>query len=179
MLLNTQKGNQMPNIYSTKIIELDNHDKDFAGFKWVMKAVDFNDTTPMARVLKIECESIIATDGHRLHIYRPEEGYPAGIFKILLRQRNQLIFAQTTDVKFPDYRKIIPDYSDWKEIQIWDQVERTYATLIRNMKENNGLNFEYVRDVVPVDKMFIGEDPTGPVLFEGFRKMALVMPMHI
>ncbi len=168
--------------YSTKLIEINGKDEDFAGFKWILKAVDFDPGSPITNVLSIEKESIIATDGHRLHIYSPHsplESYPTGTFKVLLRQRYYLILAHTKDVKFPDYERVIPDYSKFKEFLVSGIKERDYATIIKNMV-GCAINFRYFSDLTGMDmeKIFIGGEK-DPVVFEGFRKQALIMPMRI
>ena len=169
----------MPQIYSTKIIELNGHDKDFPGFKWLLKAVNFEDAM-LKNVISIEKDQAIATDGHRLHIYSPFESYPTGTFKILLRQRYFLIFAHTKDVKFPIYERVIPDYSKFKEFKMSPLIERNYLVMAKNMEDSGGLRFKYFNDLGNTDmaKMYIGSEEE-PVIFEGFRKKALIMPMGI
>ena len=165
-------------IYSAKLIELSGDDKDFAGFKWVLKAVNFEDVT-LNKVIKISLDRIIGTDGHRLHIYRPFETYPTGTFKILLRQRYFLILAENKDIKFPDYEKVIPDYSKFKVFEISSLIERNYLLMAQNMEDCGGLRFRYFNDLgADMKKMYIGADK-DPVVFEGFRRQALIMPMRI
>ena len=164
--------------YSTKLIEINSRDKDFEGFKWLLKAVNFTDAM-LKNIICIEKEQAVATDGHRLHIYSPEESYPAGTFKLLLRQKHFLIFAHTKDVKFPEYQKVIPDYSKFKEFEISSLIERNYFLMAQNMEDCGGLRFRYFNDLgTDMEKMYIGADK-DPVVFEGFRRQALIMPMRI
>ncbi len=165
--------------YSTKLIEINSKDEDFAGFKWVLKAINFEEAM-LKNTIKIEKESIIATDGHRLHIYSPIESYPTGTFKILLRQRYYLILAHTKDIKFPDYEGVIPDYSKFKELKMsGGLIERNYLIMIKNMEDSGGLRYRYFNDLgTDMEKMFIGGEKE-PVIFEGFRIKALIMPMRI
>ena len=164
--------------YTTKIIELNSHDKDFAGFKWVLKAVNLDLGSALAKVISINLDGIVATDGHRLHIYNPEESYPIGTFKFLLRQKYYLMLAETKDVKFPAYQSVIPDYSKFNEFRMIGLVERDYVILIRNMGEQGGLRYKYFADMADMDKMYIGGEKE-PVVLEGFRRQALIMPMRI
>ena len=165
--------------YSTKLIEIDSRSTDFPGFKWLLKAVDFEPGSPISNVLSIEKDQIVSTDGHRLHIYQPLEVYPTGIFKILLRQKYFLIFAETKDVKFPEYQRVIPDYTKFKAFEISSLIERNYFLMAQNMEDCGGLRFRYFNDLgTDMEKMFIGADK-DPVVFEGFRRQALIMPMRI
>lgn len=163
--------------YSTKIIELDKHDKDFAGFKWALKAVDFDLGYTLSRIISINLDGIVATDGHRLHIYKAEESYPIGIFKILLRQQYHLILAHTKDVRFPQYKDVIPDYTKFKEFGMSGNIDLSYPTIIRNM-DTDGLSYTYLDDVGSMDKVYIGAKGQ-PIIFEGFNKLAMIMPMRI
>ena len=166
--------------YSTKIIELNSRDKDFSGFKWVLKAVDFEGVRVIAigKAIKIGLDGIVATDGHRIHIYEPLEIYPAGIFKVFLRQRHYLVFAKTGDVNFPNYEAVMPDYTKFKELSVWGPPERVYAEIVRTMTEET-INYNYSHDATAgMDKAYIGPGK-DPIIFEGPRKKALVMPMRI
>ena len=165
--------------YSTKLIEINSRDRDFPGFKWVLKAVNFERDSALESIINIGLDGIVATDGHRLHIYNPFETYFGGTYKVLLRQKYFLIFAATKDVKFPGYKKVIPDYSKFKEFEISSLIERNYFLMAQNMEDCGGLRFRYFNDLgTDMEKMYIGADK-DPVMFEGFRRQALIMPMRI
>ena len=163
--------------YSTKIIELDKHDTDFPGFKWVLKAVDFDPGYGLSRIISINPDGIVATDGHRLHIYTPEVTYPMGLFKILVRQRYYLLLGETKDAKFPDYKDVIPDYSKFLKLDTHGVTESAYAVLIKNMPQ--AVSYKYFADVGYMQTMWVSEKEGQPVIFEDYHKKALIMPMRI
>lgn len=163
--------------YSTKIIELDKHDEDFAGFKWVLKAVGFDPGYGLSKIININSDEIVGTDGCRLHIYAPKETYPVGLFRVLVHQRYYLALIETKDAKFPDYKEVFPDYKKATVFDMPGQIEVAYAQLVKAMPQY--INYNYFADVGYMKTMYVSQEEGQAVVFEDYRKKALIMPMRI
>ena len=168
-------------IYKTTLINLAHKDPDFYGFKWVLKALA-KESYFKYLVLKIEKDLIVATDGHRLHIYRPQGLYLSGSYKVLVKKNNQVILEKVSGINYPDWRSLLIPKGTPLEIQIGRIDSPGYTEIVRLMNKESTLKFEYFSDLASeMTKAFIPAAPGEGITFEnsdGSMK-ALIMPMRM
>ena len=169
------------NIYKTTLINLAHKDPDFYGFKFVLKAVTKENASFKLNVIKIEQELIVATDGHRLHIYFPQGLFSSGIYKILVKTRTQIILEKVLGIKYPEWHQALIPKGTIGEIKIGRVDSVGYTEIVRSMSEESTLKFEYFSDLASeMTKALIPTAPGGGIVFENFdgSMKALIMPIR-
>jgi hypothetical protein len=136
----------------------------------------------------------VATDGKRLHIVDPLEcpdsvGLEAGNWKPLKMGGQCSWIAQIkSDVGvFPDYRKIIPKdnpvFTCELQLPRGDNLSGHMVSLVkffREFPEPTAINMNYLNALDPYNVWQVKwYDGDKPVLFETYRRSAVIMPMHM
>ncbi len=170
------------NIYKTTLINLHYKDPDFYGFKWVLKATTKENSSFKLNVIKIEQELIVATDGHRLHIYRPQGLFLSGIYKILIKTRTKIVLEKVSRINYPEWKSLLIPKGTPVEVKTGRVDSAGYTEIVRAMKKESTLKFEYFSDLADeMTKAFIPTVPREAVVFENFdgSMKALIMPIRV
>ena len=170
------------NIYKTTLINLAHKDPDFYGFKWVLKAITREMSSFKLDVLKIEEDLIVATDGHRLHIYRTQGLFSAGIYQVLIKTRTKIILEKVFDVNYPEWHQVLIPKGTIEEMTIGSIDSPGYTEIVRAMNKESTLRFDYFSDLASeMTKVFIPAAPKEGITFENFdgSMKALIMPMRV
>ena len=133
-------------------------------------------------------DELVATDGHRLHHYKPEvcplsEGY----YQIKKRTKTvlELLKADGTHLQdYPDFKRIMPDRTEaisfptkcrgGKQIC----VEGKFAETIRTMG-GGALSYGFFKDANTVEMpSYLATDGFSPVLLCGLDVTAVIMPIN-
>ena len=170
------------NIYKTTLITLVHQDLDFHGFKWVLKAITRKMSSFKLDVIKIENDLIVATDGHRLHIYRTQGLFSAGTYQVLVKTRTKIILEKVFDVNYPEWRQVLSVKGTPLKLKIGRIDSVGYTEIVRTMIQNETLRFDYFSDLASeMTKAFIPAASGEGVTFENFdgSMKALIMPMRV
>lgn len=121
---------------------------------------------------------IMATDGHRLHVYTPDEGcLPAGYYDLLKKTKTEVhLNSVELDLVYPDVDRVIPKAGNMIDISC--SLCGVYAAVIRAMPVNT-LEFKYFTDACPLELMDSYQviDGISPVMFQGGKVLSVVMPV--
>ena len=170
------------NIYKTTLIDLSYKDPDFHGFKFVLKAITKEDAGFKLNVIKIEKDLIVATDGHRLHIYKPQSLFSSGAYKPLIKTRTKLILEKVFGINYPDWHSALIPKGTPLEIQIGRIDSVGYTEVVRSMNSESTLEFKYFSDLDDdMTKAFIPAAPGKGITFENFdgSMKALIMLLRV
>jgi len=182
----------------TKIIRVKKGHDNFKFIKWVCLALSKDMVVRLAltRVLfekKKDTLFAIATHGHSLHraIIKEMDGYEPGLYEVLKNDGNEIILMLEADekLKFPDYKKVIPDSDGYKTFDVntysMHKTYYNYATCIRNISEESALDLALFKKA---ESILINESSASlklnskkqfsPIIIESNKTMALVMPIR-
>ena len=127
---------------------------------------------------------IVATDGHRCHVYTPEDCYlEKGYYEILKKTKTELHLLQNTDpdlMDFPDFARIFPAEKKLQHFEEKTTVGGRLALVIRAMG-TNCVNLDYFRDSAEFRGIYSYQVTEGsdPILLRGARLQAVLMPAKI
>jgi hypothetical protein len=132
-------------------------------------------------------ERIIATDGHRLHMYTPAEcPLPKGLFMVEKKNKTTIHLSHNKSNeydkslfdKYPDIDRIIPEETNAEEFA-YSGVDAKLADVIRVMG-SGCLNIGYFKDAVsaPEIRKFHVTSELEPVVMIGDKLMSIIMPMR-
>lgn len=170
-------------IEETTIIELEARDPDIRGFYWASKILQSNHIQKSVRFLNIEMPNIVATDGHRIHIYSPNKEYPNGLYRVLIKRKTHMCLSKIVEeITYLDWKPVVPDEkASYRRIQLRGNLSVDYTNLIlafTKIYPNRTLNVNYLNDLGNgIWNAFIYEKHDG-IRFEGDRKVAVIMPVH-
>lgn len=129
---------------------------------------------------------IVATDGHRCHVYTPSTcPLQPGFYQVVKKNKKEIILnKEDCDLIFPDYARIIPEQKiliNFKGESFGPlTIDQRYTQIIRALTENESIAYKFFSDL-PVD-LFI-DYQTGSefdaVLFTGPQVKAVIMPFKI
>lgn len=120
---------------------------------------------------------IMATDGHRLHVYAPEECLPAGYYEIIRKTKTEVhLNSVELDLVYPDVDRVIPEAVNM--VSATGSPCGVYAAVIRAMPTNT-LEFKYFEAAFPPELMdsYQVTDGVSPVMFQGGKVLSVVMPV--
>ena len=131
------------------------YDKDFDGIKWAIDVRSKDDTRLNITGIKIDKGLVIATDGHRLHMYKIKRELPDGTYDVV-SATTKLIVLESNDRPFPDYKMVIPtvtrdgipDISALSDKS--DKDNKVINTVLKNSDMN--FNIRYLSDACPCDE---------------------------
>ena len=124
---------------------------------------------------------IVASDGHRLHVYTPEDcPLEAGYYEIIKKTKTELILNRSDQDlgDYPDYARVMPEAKDLQGFKLDSSISGKYATVIRAMDVNT-LEYSLFLDAAPLMERYQVTDGTSPVLMTGKDVKAVVMPVRI
>ena len=165
-------------------IELHRHQTLFEELWFVTQAVAKEQTRFAIRYIKIEADYIVATDGHRLHVFYGSHGFSCGCYEIIKNTRTAIVLLQTeTTKKFPDFQCIIPHHTNsFEQITHLRLTETVIGCLARH---DIGICMDYIKPFHNIDRnwqIFYGV-PEQPVRFISYtnrgRLEAVIMPVNL
>jgi hypothetical protein len=164
------------------------NDKDFDGIKWAIAARSKDATRYSITCINIDGGLIVATDGHRLHIYTPERDIDAGMYEVLKETKDIIVLrsGDTDGFKYPDYERVFPQHT---HNGINDITSPTDKNQLLNLVANhvikhaeNDYDVTYLADAIPMgeDIHFEQSGENRPLIIRNqiFTKAAVVMPLR-
>ena len=151
---------------------------EFAELLFVAHAVSKDECKfTLMHILKTEDGDLVATDGHRCHVYRENIILVSGLYEVAKRTKNELILNLINSDNFPDfpdYKRVIPEKSEVTELS--NSNDYKIATILRSMK-NNCLNLGYLAQALSVEMITVCKsDGISPVRMDGENVTAVIMP---
>lgn len=161
---------------------------------WVAKARSRDDLKPQIQLVVAEDDMIVATDGHRLHIYHGSvKGLEEGCYSVA-RQNENLIelykYDGDTLPEYPDYKSVLPKYNlKNQKVENFSTVLNRqlnqdggwidYSLLIRSMHKGFTVAHPYFKAAAKyMTAYFIGDVPTKGICFMSAKRFALVLPLR-
>jgi hypothetical protein len=176
-------------VESFSCLKINKSHPDFEGLIWVAKVrcldlhrYDLN---------KILCQEgrLIATDGHRMHIYTMDysENIPCGAFLPIARNNGFILLREEPANNYPEWRKVIPKA---KKKDVLEKIcinkdpilnAKNFAIVLKTIDEI--MQYSFFLDLA-VDEWRVTtyEKNPSPIRFDTYgrkRKIALIMPMRI
>ncbi len=157
---------------------------------FVAKAVDKKHSKSELRYVYVTEEEVVATDGHRLHVYTPEVSVmEPGYYEIIKQTKTTLqLIKVTSDAygklgEYPDFKCMIPEASYIREFitkrNSGEEIEVVgkYAEVIRAFTDNT-VDWDYFNDANCLGMYgyrYNGED--SPLVLYGENIKAALSPL--
>lgn len=168
------------------MIKLGSRDLDMAGISWVASCIDAHHKDIARHYLLFTGRHFIATDGARLHFYRPDLNFEAGLYEVVKRTKASLVLFKSEDpaLVFPEWKRCFPKSKPTTKFTIWgDTVNHNAAALaevIRALPETVCINPKYLADVLGARTFKVSiYDERKLILFSAKRYTALLMAILI
>lgn len=183
-------------------------EREFADYKFLIRAISTDETRYFMAFVFCEKEGdhlvMVATDGRRMHLLRPENadfyGIKEGYYRVVTNIAKEIIFAHCDESlkdgdygfvdhgKFPHYKKVMPtgeirdtlDGISFRKSKIYDT--RSLVSFAKKIDEKNSMNINYLYDLSPfawnID--FYKNEPGiyKAINFTCENKQAIIMPMN-
>lgn len=163
---------------------------DYEGMQFVLLAMSKDETRKNLQAVLFDGACYWATDGHRLHYYYARDTRAdVGVYKLVSRDKGTIVLDKTDDIKYPDitvltlFRNNGPKW----EIEIETRENKwgnnsgpsyAYTKIIRQMAEDETINFEYINALPPDHYHVYGHGPKDCICFANSNKGAAIMPMR-
>lgn len=159
-------------------------------FDWVAKAQAKNDVRYYLRYIKVDEDSIVATDGHRLHIAPNDEGLSPGFYG-----HEKAMLEEAESMQFPNIERAIPDPDAegrvWLEVKTDELEIETKATVISGkdvvlnayqIREGQYVNADYLNAAASMEdgplSINVGDVNASVLLAGNDGRRAVVMPLR-
>ena len=160
----------------------------FSKLSFVLQARSTNDCREYMQILHIEEDKAICTDGRRLHIFTGPIHLEPGDYNVITATKSQLVLTLTTDWTFPDWKKIMPDKSEYKKTE--GKLNLDYASLKKTeLNELSRQYFAFIKNTGCLIDLTLFNDLSGytwevfykavdkVVLFESSYLTVVIAPM--
>jgi hypothetical protein len=153
----------------------------FKGFKFALQArANENSRFAMSLVL-VNPDSIVCTDGRRLHIFKMENDYEQGLYEVVLNSGSRILLLKSdTDTKFPDYKSITPSHKDYFKSFCCHEPEQSTAFVCACLgKKDIIANQKYVLPIMNIEETFdvFFKDCEHSIHFVSEKYEAVIMPL--
>jgi hypothetical protein len=166
------------------MITFDKNSKHLQPLKFVAKAVaKYKGQDGRVHLNNIYCigPEIIATDGHRCHVYTPEDNpLEAGYYEVIKNTKTELRLVRIEcDSEYPEIKRVIPAKDGAVPFEDKSSIYGKFAQVVRAM-EQGSINTDYLADALSGEPgMFYKvTDHLSPVLFFGATTLSVVMPLR-
>ena len=155
---------------------------DFEQVEFVMRArCQDREILNLFNILKIEDGKIYATDGHRIHFSDLFGEYLDGNYRFLAKKSGQFIFEKCNE-KFPDVKSVLPNLEGCApdyEIDFGAHEASGICQIIRNMSNDFGINYDFLKDLREYFMVYLLKDPESGIYFANPNKGAMIMPLKL
>lgn len=181
------------------LIEIEKSDPRFHEIRFCAAALSKNkhDKRGHVKNIKVSDGIMVATNGKRLHVCESpalEDG-----FYLVAKNTKSLIWLDKNDedIKYPEFSEFedidVRDNNgeDWEKLDPGDMdvVHGFVSTIIRNLPNNAGVNYNYIEDALQDDTftpyvykkdstVVAGRDDSQPIILNAGNKTAYIMPLN-
>lgn len=161
---------------------------------WTLKARSNDESRYALSLLNVTDKEICCTDGRRLHLFKGLDRLPAlppGSYSVIVN-KDTVIFVPGIDIEFPDYKAVMPQYSNKDEIIIdlsnrkkCDSLKLSSTLARLSIKMQGGksaVNMEYLKDLIGYSwtvRHAAVEPENKPLHFIAGDNEALIMPIRL
>jgi hypothetical protein len=157
--------------------------KDMEGLKWCLKARSKDTTRPIINHILIDDGLVVATDGHRVHLYLLSElDLASGEYEIITVNIKQIILRKLDETSFPDYMRVMPPVNFETSIHCKDKHTPLYHTVYNQFaNDTRTYDTELLGDAFMGHaevSICSGDGCAAPlVLYDNNCRAAIVMPL--
>jgi len=153
--------------------------------KWVLKARSKDPSRLPLQCVLVEDDKgfprFTCTDGRRLNSAIIEMIIEPGTYDVVLNTAKEVVLSQNEDVKYPNYKQVIPNTEGFKKIKnvCSDLVNLANFRIAKEF--GVCVDYKYLADILSLKTSFdvYNEDELMPVVFKDGETMALLMPLRI
>jgi hypothetical protein len=155
---------------------------DFEQVEFVMRArCQDRGRVNLYNLFEIEDGKIYATDGHRVHFAEFSGEYLGGVYRFLAKKSGQFIFEKCGE-EFPDCKRVLPNLDGCSgdyEIDFGAHEASGICQIIRNMSNDFGINYDFLKDLREYFVVYLPKDPQSGIYFSNPNKGAMIMPLKL
>lgn len=163
---------------------------DMDGVQFCLRALSKhkNEKRNHVKRLYVNGETMVATDGNRLHTYKPEAVMPDGYYRPLINTKSEVIVYHEKDNKsdYPKWESLLETPKNVEPVKNLcfgeSFIFNSYAIAVRALKDHT-LNFGYLKDLGnDYFDMSVRRDENGDeagLLFTNSKKAVCIMPMRM
>jgi len=140
-------------------IDLTSSHSDFSGIRWVLKAC--GGQYPVTQKLLFSEEGkVVATDGHRLHVYTLQEleAESGCLWEIVQNKATRVVLVKSEldSAEFPDWKHVIPEGEPKAVVPLEEisrgntpiEYDKAYTNVVRALPKKLSLQYRYFCDVL-------------------------------
>jgi hypothetical protein len=157
--------------------------KDIDGLKWCLKARSHDETRPIINHILVDGGLVVATDGHRLHLFLLTElDLASGEYEIITMNTKQIILRKLDESSFPDYMRVMPPV-DFKTTIFCNDQDTPLLHTVYNKFANDARTYDanLLRDAFMefsrVSISSVGNSLAPLILYDNVSRGALIMPL--
>ena len=182
-------------------LEFTKDDVFFNGIRWVAKALtkDKNDLRKYVHRIYKYGNGFIATDGSRLHAYKPGDlkeglkkmgfrGVKNGLYEVVKNTKSQVILLwekKASECDYPGLKIIKSKAPEGNRLAVEFTYNARYSAAYTNIIKSidmgeNIFRYEFLADVLSCGEIFEvwQENPDAAINFLNGDKFAAIMPLH-
>ncbi len=165
------------------MINITKIEKDFAAFRFLLKARSKDKTKPIFTCLFSDGENAVCTDSRRLHMIKLDRDIPAGLYDVITSTTNDIVLRESTvGGQFPNYKQVLYEGEDKPvELSVWNKHINGARTLFDIMSKGICVNPQYIKDACEDtgELTFHSADGEGPIQITNGFGTACVMPIQV
>jgi len=163
-------------------------DKDFDGIRWAISARSKDDRRENIKCIKADCGVVVATDGHRLHLYTPNREIKDGCYEVVTDTAKTIVLEPSNET-YPDYERVFPSdtHNGIEPIDTPDDAQQRNNIILNRVLKHSDLcyNTKYLSEACPCGESLsfqqFGDLDFGGLVVRNsdYSKASIIMGMKI
>ena len=165
------------------MITITKTEKDFAAFRFLLKARSKDKTKPIFTCLFSDGENAVCTDSRRLHMIKLDRDIPAGLYDVITSTTNDIVLRESTvGGQFPNYKQVLYEGEDKPvKLSVWNKLTNGARTLFDIMSKGICVNPQYIKDACEDtgELTFHSAGDVSPIQITNDFGIAIIMPIQV
>ena len=165
------------------MIKITKIEKDFAAFRFLLKARDKNKMNLIFTCLFSDGENAVCTDSRRLHMIKLDRDIPAGLYDVITSTTNDIVLHESTvGGRFPNYKQVLYAGEDEPvKLSVWNKHMNGARTLFDIISKGICVNPQYIKDACEDtgELTFHSAGGGSPIQITNDFGTACIMPIQV
>ena len=149
----------------------------------MLRVISKDSTKPIYTALFSDGKNVVCTDSRRLHCAEMGEFIPSGLYRVVKNSTSEIVLDDKSapEGTFPDYRQVLTERENWKDLSDWHRHTNGASTIYSIMSQRIKVNPGFVEDACKDHfhlQISLRADAFDPIQIRGDLGIAIIMPIQ-
>ena len=145
--------------------------------KWVLRAKCKEDSRYVLKLLCVEADDMVCTDGKRLHaLHSPGHGVEPGLYHVVSIGKSAILRKDESGDHYPAWRQVVPETDVRSGVSVYDK----HVAVFEINKAGLCIDLDYATDAIAGTEMKVfTKTPDAPAMLKSERYTAVIMTKRV